>query len=153
MNENEVNTIKRRENFASEELVIRLEEQINWLEDTTEAIENTPFTETKKEISHAPIKIRKKRRTLTGQYFQALLQKNPIICLLILGGIIGCFYSVSTISQMCNGSIACWFQKWWWIPLSTIIIGPLGLVFIALILPFIPWIIYFIFMVISSIGS
>ncbi|KKM17799.1 hypothetical protein LCGC14_1672120 [marine sediment metagenome] len=150
MNENEVNTIKRRENFASEELVIKLEEQINWLEDTPEAIESTPFTETKKEISHAPIKIRKKRRTLTGQYYQALLHKNPMICLLVIGGFIGCFYSVFTIS---NGSMVYLSQNWWWIPLSTIIIGPFGLVFLALILPFIPWIIYIAFYVLIHVGS
>jgi hypothetical protein len=38
--------------------------------------------------------------------------------------------------------------SWWWIPLSIGFIGPIGLVFIALILPFIPYILYGILIII-----
>jgi len=79
---------------------------------------------------------------------------GPIKWLLIIGGILGCIISVSIISEMCSGNIPYWSQVWWWIPLSMFIIGPIGIVFFALILPFIPWILYVILYVVAvSIGS
>lgn len=82
------------------------------------------------------------KKTLTGQYYDALLHKNPLVCLLIIGGFLGCVLSISMISGRWDG--------WWWIPLSTFFLGPIGLVSIALILPFIPWIIYIVLLIIAE---
>ena len=83
---------------------------------------------------------RSTKHTLTGQYYEALLHYNPLICLLIIGSILGFIISIAMISETWGG--------WWWIPLSTFFFGPIGLVFIALILPFIPWIIYIVLSII-----
>ena len=74
------------------------------------------------------------KRTLTGKYYEYLLRSDPIITLLIIGAILGGLFSFSII----YGS----WDLWYWIPLSIVFIGPIGLVFVALILPFIPWILY-----------
>jgi len=99
--------------------------------------------EEKEHISDRKAKVRNKR-TLTGQYYAALLRKEPIKCLLIIGAILG---GIISIDFMVERGVA-----WWWIPLSTLFIGPIGLVFFALILPFIPWIIYIIFRIIIEIN-
>ncbi|MFX1378537.1 MAG: hypothetical protein ACFFA4_05550 [Promethearchaeota archaeon] len=75
------------------------------------------------------------KKTLTGKYYDHLLRKDPIITLLIIGAILGCVFSIYFVSGR--------WDLWLWIPLSIFFIGPLGLVFIALILPFVPWILYF----------
>jgi hypothetical protein len=80
-------------------------------------------------------KIRSKN-TLTGKYFAFLLHKEPLKCLLIIGGFIGLIVSVYGVT---GGALS-----WWWIPLSIMFVGPIGLVFFALILPFIPYIVYII---------
>ncbi len=74
------------------------------------------------------------KKSLIGKYYWYLLHKEPLIFLLILGGVIGCILSISIVSER-------WYL-WWWIPLSTLVIGPIGLVIFVLILPFIPVIIY-----------
>ena len=75
------------------------------------------------------------KKTLTGKYYEYLLRKDPIITLLIIGAILGGVFSISVIYGR--------WDLWLWIPLSIFFIGPFDLVFIALILPFIPWILYF----------
>ncbi|MFW9826280.1 MAG: hypothetical protein ACFFEY_01525 [Candidatus Thorarchaeota archaeon] len=85
--------------------------------------------------------------TITGwtiAYYNHLFHKNPLLCLLIIGGILGCTLSIYNIS----GSL----YLWWWIPLSTLFLGPVGLVLIALILPLIPWILYIILEIIVELN-
>jgi len=146
MNEIEQTMIKTEEVIASEELSARLDKQISWLEeDKYEKTSSAPYIYEKQ---------RRTKRSLTGKYYQALLRKEPIKWLLIIGGIFGCIISAVLISQMCGGNMTYWFQNWWCLPLSTFIIGPIGLVFFALILPFIPWILYgILYAVVISIGS
>jgi hypothetical protein len=72
---------------------------------------------------------------LTGRYYQHLLRYEPIITLLTIGAILGGVFSISIV----YGS----WELWYWIPLSIIFLGPIGLVFGALILPLLPWILYF----------
>ncbi|MFW9819902.1 MAG: hypothetical protein ACFFE5_09855 [Candidatus Thorarchaeota archaeon] len=74
------------------------------------------------------------KKTLTGKYYEYLLRSEPILTLLIIGAILGGIFSFSFI----YGS----WDLWFWIPLTIVFIGPVGLVFLALILPFIPWILY-----------
>lgn len=93
-------------------------------------------------ISDVRAKARSKK-TLTGKYYVYLLRKEPIKYLLIIGAILGCIISVYLTAGV--------RISWWWIPLSTFFIGPLGLVFFALILPFIPWIVYIILRVVFEI--
>jgi len=100
--------------------------------------------EEKEEISDNKAKVRSKK-TLTGKYYAYLLRWEPLKCLLIIGGFLGLIISIN--SMVVRG------VSWWWIPLSTIFIGPIGLVFFALILPFIPWIIYIIFRIIIEVNS
>jgi hypothetical protein len=81
--------------------------------------------------------------SLTGKYYKNLFRKNPIIYLAIIGSILGgaiSIYQFINIS-MITGS---WYS-WWWIPLSVLFIGPVGVIFFAIILPIIPWIIYIFF--------
>lgn len=99
--------------------------------------------EEKELISERKAKIRSKR-TLTGKYYAALLHKEPIKCLLIIGAFLGCIISIYLVVE--NGI------AWWWIPLSIMFIGPIGLVFFALILPFIPWIVYIVLRVLIEIA-
>jgi len=91
--------------------------------------------EEKEDNSDRKAKIRSKN-SLTGKYYAFLLHKDPLKCLLIVGGILGLIVSVYL---MVGGAIS-----WWWIPLSIMFIGPIGLVFFTLILPFIPYIVYII---------
>ena len=91
--------------------------------------------EEKEDISDRKAKISSKK-TLTGKYYACLLHKEPLKCLLIVGVILGLIISVYFVV---GGAIS-----WWWIPLSIMFIGPIGLVFFALILPFIPYILYII---------
>lgn len=100
--------------------------------------------EEEEHISDRKAKVRSKK-TLTGQYYASLLRKEVIKCLLIIGAILGC---VISIYLMVESSVS-----WWWIPLSTLFIGPIGLVFFALILPFIPWILYIILRVLIAVNS
>ncbi len=74
------------------------------------------------------------KKTLTGKYYEYLLRSDPILTLLIVGAILGGVFSISIV----YGS----WDLWVWIPLSIIFIGPIGLVIVALILPFTPWILY-----------
>jgi len=85
--------------------------------------------EEKEEISDRKAKIESKN-TFMGKYYAYLLHKGPMKGLLIAGGL-----------------------SWWWIPLSIGFIGPIGLVFIALILPFIPYILYGILIVILEMNN
>ena len=98
--------------------------------------------EEKEDISDRKAKIRSKN-TLTGKYYAYLLHKNPLKGLLIIGGILG--FVVSFYFVVGGGT------SWWWIPLSIMFIGPIGLVFFALILPFIPYIVYIILRIIIEI--
>ena len=100
--------------------------------------------EEKEDNSDRKAKI-KSKNTLTGKYYAFLLHKDPLKCLLILGGILGLTVSVYL---MVGGAIS-----WWWIPLSIMFIGPIGLVFFALILPFIPYILYGILIVVIEMMS
>ena len=95
--------------------------------------------EEKEDISDRKAKIRSKN-SLTGKYYAGLLHKEPMECLLIAGGIIGLIASV----YLTVGGVI----SWWWIPLSIMFFGPIGLVFFALILPFIPYILYIILRII-----
>ncbi len=74
------------------------------------------------------------KKTLTGKYYDHLLRYDPLITLLIIGAILGGVFSISIIYGT--------WDLWLWIPLSILFIGPIGLVFVALILPFLPWILY-----------
>jgi len=148
MNETEMN--KNEE----EEIIAKFNEQIYRLEEDLEQENTQGESESSlKENLYSSEKGKYKKKSLTGRYYQSLLRKNPMIWLLIIGGILGCIISISLIFEICSGNLACWSQKWWWIPLSTLIIGPIGLVFIALILPFLPWILYIAFYVLIHIGS
>ena len=137
------------------EIIAKFNEQIYRLEEDLEQENAQRKSESNSEEYFAPYseKGKYKKKSLTGRYFQSLFRKNPMIALLIIGGILGCIISISLISQTCSGNLACWSQKWWWIPLSTLILGPIGLVFFALILPFLPWILYIAFYVLIHIGS
>ena len=116
-----------------------MEKQAFLLEEKTEWDEKI-YGESKEKGNRNRNEIRSTKHTLTGQYYEALLHYNPLICLLIIGSILGFVISITMISETWGG--------WWWIPLSTFFIGPIGLVFIALILPFIPWIIYIVLSII-----
>ena len=154
MNEIEQTIIKTEEVIASEELSARLDKQISWLEEEPEQDKKRNKYEKTSSAPYIYEKQRRTKRSLTGKYYQTLLRKEPIKWLLIIGGIFGCIISAVLISRMCGGNMTYWFQNWWWIPLSTFIIGPIGLVFFALILPFIPWILYgILYAVVISIGS
>ena len=88
--------------------------------------------------------------SLTGKYYKNLFRKNPIIYLAIIGSIMGgaiSIYQFVNIS-MITGS----WTSWWWIPLSILFIGPAGTICFAIILPFIPWIVYIIFRVLLEIN-
>ena len=155
MNETEMNKKKSEEVLPSEEIIAKFNEQIYRLEEDLEQKNTQGESESNslRENLYNSEKGKYKKKSLTGRYYQSLLRKNPMIYLLIIGGILGCIFSISLIFEICSGNLACWSQKWWWIPLSTLIIGPIGLVFIALILPFLPWILYIALYVIIHIGS
>jgi len=155
MDKNNMTKQTTEEIMASEEIIAKFNEQIYRLEEDLEQKNdlNKSGSISKKEYLYVPEKKKYKKKSLTGKYFEFLLRKNPMICLLIIGGILGCIFSISIIFNICSGNLACWSQKWWWIPLSTVIIGPLGLIFVALILPFTPWILYITLYVIIHIGS
>jgi len=110
-----------------------------------------------REILYSSDKGVKTKKTLIGKYYNRLLCKKPLIWLLIIGGCLGCFLSILTVSGTCSisyeGGILCWSKNWWWIPLYTLFIGPVGLVFIALILPILPYIIFIIFWILIHLGS
>jgi len=100
--------------------------------------------EEKEDNSDRKAKIESKN-TFMGKYYAYLLHKGPLKALLIAGAILGFIVS---IYLMVGGGLS-----WWWIPLSTMFIGPIGLVFFALILPFIPYILYGILIVILEMLS
>ena len=152
---NEMNRNTTQEAIDSEEIIAKFDEQIFRLEADLEQKNDLSKSgsKTKKEYLYVPEKKKYKKKSLTRKYYEFLLRKNPLICLLIIGGILGCILSISIIFNICSGNLACWSQKWWWIPLSTVIIGPLGIIFVALILPFTPWILYITLYVIIHIGS
>ena len=100
--------------------------------------------EEKEDISDRKAKIESKN-SFIGKYYAYLLHKGPMKALLIAGAILGFIVS---IYLMVGGGLS-----WWWIPLSTMFIGPIGLVFFALILPFIPYILYGILIVILEMLS
>jgi len=100
--------------------------------------------EEKEDISDKKAEI-KSKNTLMGKYYAYLLHKGPMKGLLIAGAILGLIISVYL---MVGGGLS-----WWWIPLSIMFIGPIGLTFIALILPFIPYILYGILIVILEMMS
>jgi len=88
--------------------------------------------------------------SLTGKYYKCLFRKNPMITLLIIGAILG---GAISIYQFINISMTTGnWNSWGWIPLSIIFIGPVGTVFFAIILPFIPWIIYIFFRILLEIN-
>jgi len=131
-----------------------LEKQASILEERTEWDDNfyenskaketlyVNFQENQTDITLEKKKVSTKR-TLTGKYYSHLFRKNPIICLLIIGSILGCALSIYYIAGR--------WDLWWWIPLSTLFLGPIGMVLIAIILPFTPWIVYIILRVIFEI--
>jgi len=100
--------------------------------------------EEKEDNSDRKAKIESKN-TFMGKYYAYLLHKGPLKALLIAGAILGFIVS---IYLMVGGGLS-----WWWIPLSTMFIRPIGLVFFALILPFIPYILYGILIVILEMLS
>ena len=100
--------------------------------------------EEKEDISDRKAKIESKN-SFIGKYYAYLLHKGPMKALLIAGAILGFIVS---IYLMIGGGLS-----WWWIPLSAMFIGPIGLVFFALILPFIPYILYGILIVILEMLS
>ena len=100
--------------------------------------------EEKEEISDRKAKIESKN-SFMGKYYAYLLHKEPMKGLLISGAILGLIVSVYL---MVGGGLS-----WWWIPLSIVFIGPIGLVFFALILPFIPYILYGILIIILEMMS
>ena len=100
--------------------------------------------EEKEDISDRKAEI-KSKNTLMGKYYAYLLHKGPMKGLLIAGAILGFIVSVYL---MVGGGLS-----WWWIPLSIVFIGPIGLVFFALILPFIPYILYGILIIIIEMMS
>ncbi|TET03224.1 MAG: hypothetical protein E3J90_02100 [Promethearchaeota archaeon] len=100
--------------------------------------------EEKEDISDRKAKIESKN-TFMGKYYAYLLHKGPMKGLLIAGAILGLIVSVYL---MVGGGFS-----WWWIPLSIMFIGPIGLVFFALILPFIPYILYGILIIIIEMMS
>ncbi len=87
----------------------------------------------------------KSKNSMIGKYYAYLLHKGPLKALLIAGAILGFLVS---IYLMVGGGLS-----WWWIPLSIVFIGPIGLVFLALILPFIPYILYGILLIIVEMMS
>ena len=87
--------------------------------------------------------------SLTGQYYKALFRKNPIITLLIIGSILGGIISIYQFIDI--ASMTGSWNSWYWIPLSIIFIGPVGTVFFAIILPFIPYIIYIFFRILLEV--
>ena len=100
---------------------------VNSLEEELYVIEKKDFkSERKAEI--------KSKNSMIGKYYAYLLHKGPMKALLIVGAILGLIVSVYL---MVGGGLS-----WWWIPLSIVFIGPIGAVLIALILPFIPYILY-----------
>jgi hypothetical protein len=84
--------------------------------------------------------------SLTGKYYENLFRKNPIIYLAIFGSILG--GAISIYQYIIIGS----WSSWWWIPLSILFIGPVGVILFAIILPFIPWIIYIIFRILIELN-
>ena len=100
--------------------------------------------EEKEDISDRKAEI-KSKNTLMGKYYAYLLHKGPMKGLLIAGAILGLIVSVYL---MVGGGLS-----WWWIPLSIVFIGPISLVFFALILPFIPYILYGILIVVIEMMS
>ena len=100
--------------------------------------------EEKEDISDRKAEI-KSKNTFMGKYYAYLLHKGPMKGLLIAGGILGLIVSVYLLV---GGGLS-----WWWIPLSVVFIGPIGLVFFALILPFIPYILYGILIIIVEMMS
>ena len=100
--------------------------------------------EEKEDISDRKAEI-KSKNTLMGKYYAYLLHKGPMKGLLIAGAILGLIVSV----YLLVGGVF----SWWWIPLSIVFIGPIGLVFFALILPFIPYILYGILIIIVEMMS
>ena len=100
--------------------------------------------EEKEDISDRKAEV-KSKNSFIGKYFAYLLHKGPMKGLLIAGAILGLIVSVYL---MVGGGLS-----WWWIPLSIMFIGPIGLTFIALILPFIPYILYGILIVILEMMS
>jgi hypothetical protein len=124
-----------------------LEEKTEWDDnfyENSKAIENlnVNLQENQSDITLEKKKVSTKR-TLTGKYYEHLFQKNPIICLLIIGSILGCALSIYYLSGR--------WDLWWWIPLSTLFLGPIGMVIIAILLPFTPWIVYIVLRIIFEI--
>lgn len=76
-------------------------------------------------------------QSFIGGYYKGLFRKDTMIYLLVIGGIIGCIVSIYFVSQ---GGVAGWAQLWWWIPASTIFLGPVGLVILAIIAPILGYI-------------
>ena len=76
--------------------------------------------EEKEDISDRKAKIESKN-TFMGKYYACLLHKGPMKGLLIAGAILGLIVSV----YLLVGGVF----SWWWIPLSIVFIGPIGLVF------------------------
>ena len=77
-----------------EKKVSILEEKTEWDDnfyENSKATENlnVNFQENQSDITLEKKKVSTKR-TLTGKYYEHLFQKNPIICLLIIGSILGC---------------------------------------------------------------
>ena len=136
----------------SEILLGKLDRQISELEENPELI---PYEyDVTHEYDFLETIEKKKKKSLLGGYYTAVLQKKVLKGLSIIGGILGCILSIIILSKTCAGQPAsCWADQWWWIPLSTFILGPIGMIIIALLLPLIPIILYVIFMVIISIGS
>jgi len=100
--------------------------------------------EEKEDISDRKAEV-KSKNTFIGKYYAYLLHTGPMKGLLIAGGILGLIVSVYLLV---GGGIS-----WWWIPLSIVFIGPIGLVFFAMILPFIPYILYGILIIIVGMMS
>ena len=100
--------------------------------------------EEKEDISDQKVKV-KSKNSFIGKYYAYLLRKEPLKGVLIAGAILGLFVSVYL---MVGGGLS-----WWWIPLSIVFIGPIGLTFFALILPLIPYIAYGILIIILGMMS
>ena len=114
-----------------------IEEELYVLEEKEESSDSDSDSDRKAKI--------RSKNTLTGKYYAYLLHTGPMKGLLIAGGILGLIVSVYL---MVGGGLS-----WWWIPLSIVFIGPIGLVFFALILPFIPYILYGILIVVIEMMS
>jgi hypothetical protein len=100
--------------------------------------------EEKEDLSDQKAKV-KSKNSFIGKYYAYLLHKGPLKGVLIAGAILGLFISVYL---MVGGGLS-----WWWIPLSIVFIGPIGLTFFALILPLIPYIAYGILIIILGMMS